>query len=137
ACCSRRICASGCLRTISHGSSATPWMSWTCRPSYGPTRPLTGAGSRPIAEFRKRHLPALAALFLQVLRLCRAAGLVTLGHVALDGTKVRANASKHKAMSYARMEETEQRLQAEVRRLLEEAERVDAAEDAEYGRGRR
>ena len=90
-----------------------------------------------IAEFRKRHLPALAALFLQVLRLCRAAGLVTLGHVALDGTKVQANASKHKAMSYARMEETEQRLQEEVRRLLDEAARVDAAEDAQYGRGRR
>jgi transposase len=90
-----------------------------------------------IAEFRQRHLPALAALFLQVLRLCRAAGLVTLGHVALDGTKVQANASKHKAMSYARMEETEQRLQGEVRRLLEEAARVDAAEDAAYGRGRR
>lgn len=90
-----------------------------------------------IAEFRQRHLPALAALFVQVLRLCRAAGLVTLGHVALDGTKVQANASKHKAMSYARMEETEQRLQAEVDRLLDEAARVDAAEDAEYGRGRR
>src|SRR5215208_6325202 len=90
-----------------------------------------------IAAFRQRHLPALAALFVQVLRLCRAAGLVTLGHVALDGTKVQANASKHKAMSYARMEETEQRLQDEVRRLLDEAARVDAAEDAEYGRGRR
>jgi transposase len=90
-----------------------------------------------IAEFRQRHLARLAGLFLDVLRLCQAAGLVTLGHVALDGTKVRANASRHKAMSYARMEETERRLQEEVRRLLAEAERVDAAEDAEYGRGRR
>jgi transposase len=89
-----------------------------------------------IAEFRKRHLEALAALFVQVLRLCQAAGLVKLGHVALDGTKVQANASKHKAMSYGRMEEAERRLHDEVRRLLEEAERVDAAEDAEYGRGR-
>src|SRR2546422_9363076 len=63
--------------------------------------------------------------------------MVTLGHVALDGTKIKANASKHKAMSYARMEETERRLEEEVRRLLDEAERGDAAEDAEFGRGRR
>jgi hypothetical protein len=90
-----------------------------------------------IATFRQRHLAALARLFVQVLQLCQAAGLVTLGHVSLDGTKVRANASKHKAMSYARMGETERRLQDEVRRLLEEAERVDAEEDARYGRGRR
>ena len=90
-----------------------------------------------IAAFRQRHLPALAGLFVQVLELCQAAGMVTLGHVALDGTKIKANASKHKAMSYARMEETERRLEQEVRRLLDEAERVDAAEDAEFGRGRR
>jgi transposase len=90
-----------------------------------------------IAEFRKRHLGALAALFVQGLRLCQAAGLVTLGHVALDGTKLKANASKHKAMSYARMEETERRLEGEVRALLEQAQQVDAAEDAQYGRGRR
>lgn len=90
-----------------------------------------------IAEFRQRHLAALSALFVQVLRLCERAGLVTLGHVAVDGTKLKANASKHKAMSYARMTATEQRLEAEVRRLLEEAERVDAAEDAELGPGRR
>src|SRR5205807_2502427 len=68
-----------------------------------------------IAEFRKRHLPALAGLFVQGLRLCQAAGLVKLGHVALDGTKVQANASKHKAMSYARMSETEHQLEREVR----------------------
>jgi len=90
-----------------------------------------------IAEFRKRHLEALAAVFVQVLRLCQAAGLVTLGHVALDGTKLKANASKHKAMSYARMGETERRLEAEVRTLLERAHQVDAAEDAQYGPGRR
>jgi len=90
-----------------------------------------------IAAFRRRHLDALAGLFVQVLRLCQAAGLVKLGHVALDGTKVQANASKHKAMSYARMEETERRLQDEVRRLLNEAERVDAAEEVQYGPGRR
>jgi transposase len=90
-----------------------------------------------IAEFRRRHLGALGALFVQVLRLCQAAGLVKLGHVALDGTKLKANASKHKAMSYARMEETERQLEAEVRALLAQAEQVDAAEDAQYGCGRR
>lgn len=90
-----------------------------------------------LAAFRQRHLEALAGLFVQVLQLCQAAGLVKLGHVALDGTKVKANASKHKAMSYARMEQTEQRLEQEVRALLEQAAQVDAAEDAEYGRGRR
>lgn len=90
-----------------------------------------------IAAFRQRHLAALADLFGQVLRLCHEAGLVKLGHVALDGTKIKANASKHKAMSYGRMEQTEARLAQEVRQLLDEAQRVDAAEDAEYGRGRR
>jgi transposase len=103
--------------------------------------PVLAADQHPdhdsLAEFRKRHLAALAGLFLQVLRLCQAAGLVKLGHVALDGTKVKANASKHKAMSYARMGETERRLEAEVAALLRQAEQVDAAEDAEYGRGRR
>lgn len=90
-----------------------------------------------IAEFRKRHLDALAALFVQVLRLCQGAGLVMLGHVALDGTKLKANASKHKAMSYARMEDTERRLETEIRALLAQAEQADAAEDAQYGPGRR
>ncbi len=90
-----------------------------------------------IAEFRRRHLEPLAALFVQVLQLCQGAGLVSLGHVALDGTKVKANASKHKAMSYARMSEAEQRLEQEVAALLEQAQQVDAAEDAEYGPGRR
>ena len=90
-----------------------------------------------IAEFRKRHLAALAGLFIQVLKLCDKAGLVKLGRVAIDGTKVRANASKHKAMSYGRMEEAERRLEEEVKRLLEEAERVDAEEDAQFGKGKR
>ena len=71
-----------------------------------------------IAEFRKRHLKELGGLFVQVLRLCQKAGLVKLGHVALDGTKVKANASKHKAMSYERMCKAEQELEQEVRRLL-------------------
>jgi transposase len=90
-----------------------------------------------IAEFRRRHLEALAALFVQVLRLCQKAGLVKLGHVSLDGTKVRANASKHKAMSYARMEKSVVELEAEVKRLLAKAEAIDGAEDAQYGKGRR
>jgi transposase len=89
------------------------------------------------AEFRKRHLEALAGLFTQALLLCEKAGLVKLGHVAIDGTKIKANASKHKAMSYARMGETEARLKAEIEALLEQAEAVDAAEDAEYGKGKR
>ncbi len=90
-----------------------------------------------LAEFRKRHLAALAGLFVASLRLCQAAGLVKLGHVALDGTKIKANASKHKAMSYGRMEETERRLEGEVQALLSQAEQVDAVEDAAHGRGRR
>ena len=90
-----------------------------------------------IAEFRKRHLKALSGLFVQVLRLCQTVGLVKLGHVALDGTKVRANASKHKAMSYGRMEKKARELEEEVARLLAEAEAVDAQEDAVYGKGKR
>jgi transposase len=69
---------------------------------------------RTIAKFRRRHLKALSDLFVQVLKLCQAAGLVKLGHVALDGSKIAANASVHKAMSYGRMRETEKRLAAEV-----------------------
>jgi transposase len=90
-----------------------------------------------IADFRKEHLTALAQLFVQVLRLCQQAGLVKLGPVALDGTKVKANASKHKAMSYERMGEAEKKLEAEVKALLEEAVRVDAEEDGKYGKGKR
>jgi transposase len=90
-----------------------------------------------IAAFRQRHLRALARLFVQVLQLCEAAGLVKLGHVALDGTKIKANASKHKAMSYQRMCAKEKELEEEVARLLEQAQQVDTAEDAEYGKGRR
>src|SRR5439155_11448187 len=82
-----------------------------------------------INEFRKRHLKALEGLFLQVLALCQAAGLVKMGHVALDGTKKQANASKHKAMSYGRMDEAEQRIRAQVAELLARAEATDAAED--------
>jgi len=90
-----------------------------------------------IAEFRKRHLVALSHIFLQVLELCREAGLVKLGHVALDGTKVKANASKHKAMSYDHMQQKADGLQAEIARLLAEAEAADKAEDVRYGKGKR
>ena len=90
-----------------------------------------------IAAFRKEHLSALAGLFIQVLRLCQKAGLVKLGHIAIDGTKIRANASKHKAMSYARMVEAEGRLEQEVAELLKRAEQADAHDDAEYGNGKR
>jgi transposase len=87
-----------------------------------------------IATFRKRHLSWLSSLFVQVLQLCERAGLVSLGHVAFDGTKVLANASKHKAMSYARMCQAQQTLEAEVAALLEQAEQVDAAEDEQFGK---
>ena len=90
-----------------------------------------------IAAFRQEHLAHLAQLFVQVLQLCQRAGLVKLGHVALDGTKIQANASKHKAMSYERMEKAEKELEAEVQALLAEAARVDAEEDGKYGKGKR
>jgi len=92
---------------------------------------------RTISDFRKDHLQSLAGLFVQVLRVCQKAGLVKLGHVSIDGTKIKANASKHKAMSYKRMKEEEARLEAEVRKLLQEAQSVDEAEDRAYGRNKR
>ena len=92
---------------------------------------------RTISDFRKRHLVALSALFVQVLRLCRAAGLIKFGHVAVDGSKLRANASRHKAMSYKHMIEQEPKLVAEVQAWLDRAEAADAAEDAEHGADRR
>ena len=92
---------------------------------------------RTISDFRKDHLEALSGLFLQVLLLCQRTGLVKLGHVALDGTKVRANASKHKAMSYRRMKEKEAQLSAEVAELLRRDQEVDEEEDRRYGRDQR
>jgi len=92
---------------------------------------------RTVAEFRRRHLAALSGLFVQVLELCRSAGLVKLGHVAVDGTKLKANASRHKAMSYGRMKQAEPRLAAEVAAWLAAAEAADVAEDAEHGADRR
>jgi transposase len=92
---------------------------------------------RTLSDFRLRHLAAMDALFLAVLRLCREAGLLTVGHLSLDGSKYQANASKHKAMSYGRIQETEPALAAEVAEMLRQAAETDAAEDAEYGRDRR
>jgi len=92
---------------------------------------------RTIADFRKRHLSALGRLFLQVLKLAEKAGLAKLGHVALDGTKIKANASKHKAMSYERMKTRETELRAEVDRWLEAAQAADAQEDKLHGASRR
>lgn len=92
---------------------------------------------RTVSDFRKRHLQALQGLFVQVLQLCQRAGLVKLGHVSLDGTKVKANASKHKAMSYERMRETELRLKREVRDWFSQANSADAAEDRQHGATRR
>ena len=92
---------------------------------------------RTISDFRKDHLGALSGLFLQVLAFCQRVGLVKLGHVALDGTKVRANASRHKAMSYKRMKEKETQLAAEVAELLRRAQEVDDEEDRRYGKDKR
>ncbi len=92
---------------------------------------------RSIARFRERHLAALGNVFLQGLELCRAAGMVSLGHVALDGTKVRANASRHKAMSYARLTSRQKVLADEISDLMAEAKTVDANEDARFGPGKR
>lgn len=91
---------------------------------------------RTIADFRQTHLPALSALFEQVLRLARELGAPRVGRVALDGSKIKANASKHKAMSYGRMREKQRQLREEVNALLAQAEAADAAEDAEYGTDR-
>jgi len=89
-----------------------------------------------INEFRNTYRGEYAKVFNHVLRLCRAAGMVSLGHIAIDGTKVNANASKHKAMSYERMQAEEQRLSAEIEELLKKAEAIDRDEDRQYGAGK-
>ena len=90
-----------------------------------------------ISDFRRVHLDALTGLFVQVLRLCQKAGLVNLGTVALDGTKIKANASKHKAMSHKRMLKAEAQLEEEIAALLRKAELIDAQEDQRYGKSKR
>jgi transposase len=101
---------------------------------------MLAAGNEPdfrtISDFRKLHLKALQGLFDQLLQIALQTGTMRLGTVALDGSKVKANASKHQAMSYRRMQEDEKRLKEEVKKLLQQAERVDAEEDARYGRDR-
>jgi hypothetical protein len=96
---------------------------------------------RSIGRFRKRHLAALGNVFLEALELCRVAGMVPLGQVALDGTTVRANASRRKAMSYARLPEKQKILPEEVSALLADADAdadaVDDAEDARFGKDKR
>jgi transposase len=91
---------------------------------------------RTISDFRKTHLTRLESLFVEVLKLCALAGLTRVGTIALDGTKIKANASRHKAMSYDRMKEEEKRLKEEISRLLAEAEATDAADDEAHGRDR-
>jgi len=107
---------------------------------YVPCRYLT-ADQQPdhwtISEFRRRHLKTVKELFRQVLDVCREAGLVKLGHAALDGTKVKANASKHKAMSYGRVRERQAEYERIVEGWLRQAEEIDEAEDREFGKDRR
>ena len=91
---------------------------------------------RTISDFRRIHLARLEGLFIDVLKLCALAGLTRVGTIALDGTKIKANASRHKAMSYDRMKEEEKRLKEEIAGLLAEAEATDAAEDEAHGRDR-
>lgn len=105
-----------------------------------PFRVLAAGNSpdfRTISDFRKIHLEALKGLFEQVLSMALEAGAMKLGRVSLDGTKIKANASKHKAMSYGRMKEKEQQLKDEVKELLEQAEAADAEEDGRHGRNKR
>jgi transposase len=109
-----------------HVNVAFRWLAANAAPDY-----------RSISRFRRRHLVALDALFVQVLALCSEAGLVKLGRVALDGTKLRASASKHKAMSHDRMGPRIEALEAEVAALLAEAEAADRAEDEEFGEDKR
>ena len=102
------------------------WLCANAAPDY-----------RSISRFRRRHLLALDALFIQVLALCAEAGLVSLGRVALDGTKLRASASRHKALSYDRLGPRIEEIAAQVAAILAEAEAVDRAEDEEFGEDRR
>jgi len=127
------------LYTYCQGIYSSRRIARSCqeRVDYMAVTAMQAPDFRTISDFRKRHLSALEGLFVQVLQLCQRSGLVTLGHVSLDGTKVRANASKHKAMSYERMSSEEKRLRDEVRGWLEKAEEIDGEEDASLGRDRR
>src|SRR5277367_3544779 len=102
---------------------------------------VLGADNQPnfrtISDFRKIHLKTLEGLFEQVLRIALEAGAMKVGRVALDGTKIKANASKHKAMSYDRMKEKEKDLRSQIKDLLAQAEAADAEEDARHGKDKR
>ena len=123
------------LYSYSQGIYSSRRMARACRQrvDYMALTGMQKPDYRTINLFRQRHLKALGALFGQVLQLCKKAGLVKLGHVALDGTRMRANASKHKGMSYRGMKKAEADLAAEVKRWFEEAERQDREEDERYG----
>lgn len=127
------------LYAYSRGIYSSRRIAQTCeeRVDFMAVTALNRPDFRTIATFRRRHLTVLGDLFVQVLRLCRAAGLVKLGHVALDGTKVAANASRHKAMSYGRMRQAQEKLAAEVAAWFARAEASDAAEDRDHGGARR
>lgn len=92
---------------------------------------------RTVNEFWRRHIKSLPGIFVQIIQLCEKAGLVSLKHVALDGTKINANASKHKAMSYDRMKTEEKKLEKEIKKLLEKANHIDLKEDKQFGQNRR
>src|SRR5262247_1953033 len=123
------------LYSYSQGNYSSRRIARACkqRVDYLALTGMQKPDHRTVNLFRQRHLKALSGLFEQVLQLCEKAGLVKLGHVALDGTRIRANASKQKSMSYATMKRTEDRLKAEVERWFREAERIDREEDQLYG----
>lgn len=127
------------LYAYSRGAYSSRKIAQACeeRVDFMAVTAMNRPDHRTIARFRRRHLEALGNLFVQVLKLCGAAGLVKLGHVALDGTKIQANASKHKAMSYERMKKREAELQAEVKGWLKAAEAADTGEDKAFGADKR
>jgi transposase len=127
------------LYAYSQGVTSSRQIERRCREDLG-FMYLTGDAGPDhdtICAFRRQHLAAFKRLFLETLRIAEEAGVLKLGRIALDGSKIRANASKHKAMSYARMPERQAALRAEIERLLTEADALDRAEDEQYGRERR
>jgi transposase len=126
------------LYSYSQGIYSSRRMARACkqRVDYMALTGMQRPDFRTVNLFRQRHLKALSGLFGQVLRLCQKAGLVKLGHVALDGTRIRANANRAKGMKYGKMKKSEVELQEVVKRWFDEAERVDREEDALYGEGR-
>jgi transposase len=127
------------LYAYSQGIYSSRWIARGCeeRLDFAALTGMQRPDFRTISDFRKRHLKALGGLFQQILELCRAAGLVKLGHVTLDGTKIKANAGLNKAMSYGRMKQAEVALTAEVQRWLTQAAQTDKAEDRQFGGSQR